>query len=216
MQKLGLVAKMNEKKYMKLAEDIRNLVADLVEKGTHQDIAKITRFVAKKFGLNERLINYTHIEARNKLNEFKFRKIPYKDRVLFISHCLRNSTKCKAPIGDEGLECKRCGKCQINKILELAEELNYRKVFIVPGGSMVFKIMQKYKPRAVVGVACHAELNMGIDKASEYGIPSQAVMLLREGCKDTAVNLDEVVEKMRLFEGNGADKIEGKTPKKLN
>lgn len=200
------------KKLQKLSLKVRDEIAKLVDRGTHVDIAKSTQTIAKKFGLNERMVNYTHIELRNKLNEFEFKKVPYEQRMLFLPHCLRNVKKCKAKMSEEGLQCRKCGNCQLGELIKLAKEYNYIGAFIAPGGSMVYNLMKKYKPRAVVGVACHNEINMGIGKAAEYEIHSQGVLLLRDGCKDTAVNIDEVRDKISLI-ANGVEKPLGKEEK---
>jgi uncharacterized protein len=187
-------------------EQIRNLVANVVDRGTHIDVAKTTQYIARTLGLNERLVNYTHTELRNKLNEFRFRKVPYSERILFLPHCLKNSEKCKAPIGKYGLECLDCGQCQITELRKMALDLGYKGVYVAPGGSLVYKIMVEQRPKAVVGVGCAAEVDMGMDKASENNIPVQGVILLRDGCKDTRANLEEVKEKLELFENGNSEK----------
>lgn len=179
-------------------QKIGDTVAELIDKGAHQSIAKTTQFVAKKFGLSDRLIKYTHIEIRNRLSEPKFKRVPYDKRILFLPQCLRDSKKCPAKMNDEGWECAGCGRCQIYGLKKKAEELGYMKVIIAPGGSMVQKVVEKYKPEAVLGVGCFEEVNMGMDKTVRTNIPPQGIILLRDGCKDTAVNADEVVEKLEM------------------
>lgn len=191
----------------RLIRQIRDAVGDLVDAGTHIDVAKSARLIGKRLGLNERLLNYTHTEIRNKLTEPRFRRVPYNERILFLPHCLRNLEKCRAKYGEEGLVCEGCGGCKIAAMRKMAKELGYAGVFVAPGGSMVIKLIKKYKPKAVVGVACNDEINMAVDKLKEEGnIPAQAVLLLRSGCKDTDVNMDEVWEKLVMREGaNGRE-----------
>jgi len=186
-----------------LTKKIRKSVGALIYSGAHLNAAEATQYIAKKLGLSERMINYTHIELRGKLNEDAFKEVPFNERIMFLSHCLRNTKECKAEYGEEGLDCLYCNSCQIGPLKKMAEEKGYKKVFIAPGGSMVYKLMQKYRPKAVLGIACHHELTMGMDKAHEFRIPSQGVMLLREGCKDTEVNMEEAKEKIALIELNG-------------
>jgi hypothetical protein len=131
---------------------IKESVAETVDRATHLDVAGATQAIAKKFGLNQRLINYTHIELRNKLNEYGFKSTPYNERILFLPHCLRNSRDCKAESTAEGLRCKRCGKCDIAALLAIADELGYASAYVVPGGSMMQKIIRKEKPKATFGV----------------------------------------------------------------
>lgn len=179
---------------------IKETVAETVDRATHLDVAGATQAIAKKFGLNQRLINYTHIELRNKLNEYGFKETPYNQRVLFLPHCLRNSKECKAKYTDEGLQCKRCGKCDIAGLLAIADELGYARAFVCPGGSMVQKLVKKYKPKATVGICCYQEANLAFDAIRGTGIHAQACLLLQDGCKDTKANVAEAREKMELID----------------
>ena len=181
---------------------IKEHVGKLVDKTTHLDVAETTQSIAKTIGLSERLVNYTHIELRNKLNEYGYKRVQFEKRALFIPHCLRNSKECKAPYGEDGLECQRCGKCQISELIGLAEEMGYGNIFVCPGGSMVKKLVKKYKPKAILGVCCYDEANMAFDAMQGTGIAPQAVLLLQDGCRDTKANIVEVREKMALANKN--------------
>ncbi len=186
---------------------IKEQIGKLVDKTTHLNVAETTEAIAKKFGLSERLISYTHIELRNKMNEYGYKRIPNKERFLFLPHCLRNSKECIAEYNEDGLQCKKCGKCQIPALILLAEENGFGKVFICPGGSMVYKIIKKYKPKAILGVACYNEANMAFDVLQGTEVSPQTALLLYDGCKDTKVNLEEVREKMNLRNERPAKKL---------
>jgi hypothetical protein len=179
---------------------IKEAVAETVDRATHLDVAKATQAIAKTLGLNDRLINYTHIELRNKMNEYGFKRTPYNERILFLPHCMRNSRECKAEYNEEGLQCKKCGKCDIAKLVDIAEEFGYAHVFIAPGGSMVQKLIKKYKPKATVGVCCYQEANLAFDQLRGTGIHAQVALLLQDGCKDTKANVAEAREKMELID----------------
>jgi hypothetical protein len=182
-----------------LTSKIKEHIARLVDKTTHLNVAETTEAIAKKFGLSERLVNYTHIELRNKLNEYGYKRVPFKERVLFLPQCLRHSSACKAKYDGNGLACARCGNCQISELIALAENMGYGHVFVCPGGSMVHKLVKKHKPKAVLGVCCYDEANMAFDKLQGTGIAPQASLLLFDGCKDTKANIAEVKEKMSMI-----------------
>ncbi len=181
---------------------IKEAIAETIDKTTHLDVARATQAIAKSLGLKDRLINYTHIELRNKLNEYGYKSAPYNKRILFLPHCLRNSKECKAISGDEGFECQRCGKCDIDKLISMAEDLGYAKIFIAPGGSMVKKLILEYKPKAVLGVCCYNEANLAFDMLRGTGIHGQTSMLLQDGCKDTKAHLADAKEKMEAIDQN--------------
>jgi hypothetical protein len=184
--------------FLAVTDRIKEHIARLVDKTTHLDVAETTQGIAKKFGLNERLVNYTHIELRNKLNEYGYKRVPFEKRALFLPHCLKNSKECKAEYNDDGLQCQKCGKCQILELVSMAQEAGFGNVFVCPGGSMVKKLVKKYKPQAILGVCCYDEANMAFDAFQNTNISPQAALLLYDGCKDTKANLEEVKEKMRL------------------
>ena len=184
-----------------ITSKIRESICELIDVGGRQNVNKLTKTIAKKLGLRDRLINYTDIEIRNYLRESKFKRVPIRKRMLFLPHCLRNIKECKGHYNDEGFECARCGACQMKSILEMAEGKGYKKIFIVPGGSMVKKLVEKYRPEAVIGLACYHEITMAMDALQGYHLPGMGVLLLRDGCKDTLVNMAEVEEKLDLVEG---------------
>lgn len=183
-----------------IRERIKEAVANAIDSGAHLNIAKASEKIAKKLGLSEKWIEYTHVEFRNKLNESAYKKTPYKERLLLLPHCLRNSKECKASYGEEGLKCLECGKCKIDPLVKEAKKLGYKGVFILPGGSMVLKLIKKYKPKAVLGVCCYKEAILAFDSLKETKVIPQAVLLTKTGCIDTDVNVDEVIEKMKMIE----------------
>jgi len=184
---------------MNTYDKVRSAIGRTIDSGTHLNFAKATENIAKKLGLSESMVQYTHVELRNSVYEPEFKKIPFKDRILFLPHCARNSKKCKATHNGEGLECKHCGACEIDKAIKIAEGLGYKKVFVVPGGSIVKKLLEKYKPKAAIGVCCFDEALLSFDMLKGTGIIPQVVLLLKDGCKDTVMNLPLLEEKLSLI-----------------
>ena len=82
----------------------------------------------------------------------------------------------------------------------MARSLGYGKIFIVPGGSMMKKLILKYKPKAVVGVSCFHEAILGFEEMKQSSVIPQAVLLLNDGCKDTTINLHLLKEKLSLID----------------
>ena len=148
------------------------------------------------FGGNDRLVELVAIEIRNILMKDDFNSVKYEDKVILLPQCLR-SLECPAKMSSfDGIKCAECGKCKVVEIKKKAEELGYKKTFIITGGSFIKRIIQKHKPKAVLGVACPYEAYWGMLELERKGIPSQSVLLLKEGCVETDVDLDEVYEKM--------------------
>jgi len=97
-------------------------------------------------------------------------------KILFLPHCLK--------------------KEYIQKLKEKGETMNYT-VYVVPGSSMVKKILTQYTSiDKIVGVACEDELELtkGYTKnIKNKGAQIRKIKLLTDGCEDTEVNLEEVI-----------------------
>jgi hypothetical protein len=126
----------------------------------------------------------------------------YSRRLVFLPQCLRCTARCQAH--EQGAEhvCAECGSCKAGDIVRRGGELGYLGVRILKGGSAVARLVDELRPGAVLGVACHFEGALGILECERLGIPVQCVSLLRDGCADTDVDLDGVLEVMaRKAEG---------------
>jgi hypothetical protein len=153
------------------------------------------KWICRVFYIKEELVDEILIEIRNAVMIDKFRHVKER-RAIILPQCMRHP-ECRArcdPI--TGYECKQCGMCDIKCIVDEANKYHF-KVFIVPGDSFVRKILQSYHPNACLGVACHGELTESMQSVSKI-VPVQGVCLLRDGCYDTKVDLDEVVQKMEM------------------
>jgi len=190
---------------------IRNAVGKLFDRGTHLSVASSTQFVAKKLGLREKWINYTHIEIRNKANETNYINSQFNERVIFLPHCMRNLEKCKAKYNEDGLQCLNCGACKLGELTRMGKEKGYKAVIICPGGSMVKKKIEQLKPKAILGIACFDEAQMAFDALKGTDIGVQAVLLSKAGCINTDVDLEEFREKLDLI---NEEIIKTKKPKK--
>ncbi len=152
------------------------------------------KWICGAFQIRETLVDEILIEVRNAVMRNAFIHNKGK-RVLFLPQCLRHgdcTAKCH-PIF--GYECKRCGKCSIGKISKAADDLGFT-TFVVPGGSFIKKIIKQFKPSSCIGVACYTELSEAMEEVSF--MPVQGVCLLKDGCFETSVDVNEVIKTMRL------------------
>lgn len=153
-------------------------------------------------GGNDMMIDTVAAEIRNILFKNRFAAVPYNERVIILPQCLRNN-ECPAKFTSiEGARCIGCGKCKIKEIAAKAKELGYIGTYIAPGGGFVKRILKKTKPKAMIGVGCPYEVNLGLLDVSGRGIPCQGIMLLNNGCVMTDVDLPTVFETMELFKAN--------------
>ena len=129
---------------------------------------------------------------KNRAMEKAFSAVPFSKRVVFVPHCMRNISKCRAKEMGSYYICTECGACKIGPISKKTKELGYKALYILKGGKAVEKLSHETKPGAIVGVACYFEGVQGIKKGEGNRVPVQFVALTKDGCADTDVNLQEV------------------------
>ena len=145
--------------------------------------------VAELFNLSEDEAARVIIRARNELKKEKLSAA--KKKIVFLPQCLRKR-ECKAPLTEEGFQCKRCSEdCQARQIRDYSLA-GGAECFIVPGGTMVRNIVVSRKPDGVVGVACWKEAEEGAAECEKLGVPAVGVTLVRDGCVNTLVDVEEV------------------------
>jgi hypothetical protein len=167
------------------------LVQKLLSTGADLSTRKTLKNTLNYLGIKPENIDRLYIELKNSMFSERFRRIDPKDKLIFLPQCLRNARTCKAVLSPIGWGCVKCSghnTCKVFRIKQKAESLGYR-VFVVPGGSMVFKLISELKPKAVIGVACIKELVMAVE---ELKVPAQGVLLNRDGCVNTDVSLKDV------------------------
>ena len=157
----------------------------------------ILRGLMDLFKLPSSIIEEFDIGLKNRISEKKFISTPVSERIIVLPQCLR-SLKCPAKLSaEEGLVCKGCGSCQIDDFFKKAESLGYR-MFVVPGGTFVKRIIINERPKAVIAVACFVDLVEGIKIAERAGIAAQGILLETTGCVETTVNWEKVYDKLYL------------------
>jgi hypothetical protein len=152
----------------------------------------LTRAIFRLFGLEDNQVHSFFIQLHNTMNKKAFEAVPPSERAIFLPQCLRSS-RCPAHLTPEGLKCKRCGLCTIGSWLPVFERLGYR-VFSVPGSSFIKRMVKKYRPKAIIGVGCLSEVREGLEMSDKLGLVSMGVVTLKEGCVETLVNWEDVLE----------------------
>lgn len=148
------------------------------------------------FGLEDIQVHSFFIQLHNSMNKKAFESVPVRDRAIFLPQCLR-STKCPAHLTPEGLKCKCCGLCMIGYWLPILEQMGYR-VFSVPGSSFIKRMVRKYKPKAIIGVGCLGEVKEGLEMSDKMGLVSMGVVTLKEGCVETLLDWEILIEIAKL------------------
>ncbi|HDQ07838.1 MAG TPA: DUF116 domain-containing protein [Methanoculleus sp.] len=148
--------------------------------------------LCKLFGLDDKELTAFFIHLHNTLSTTAFTAIPVENRAIFVPQCLRNS-QCPANLTPEGLVCKRCGRCEVGKNIDVLESYGY-KVWIAPGSTLIKRMVKKYQPEALIGVGCLMEVKEGIEMADKLGIVAMGVLTMKDGCVETMVNWPDVYD----------------------
>lgn len=117
--------------------------------------------------------------------------------LLLLPHCLQVN-ECDIRITHNIYNCKRCGRCEIKDLIEIADE-NDLKLFVATGGNLARKIVSDVHPEAIVAVACERDLSSGI--ADTFPMPVIGIPNERPfgPCFNTRVSLEKVKDAIRVF-----------------
>lgn len=124
--------------------------------------------------------------------------VPCSRRILLLPQCLRDEAACPARCDKLGLLCEDCGLCPIGRLQAEAEQLGY-VVLVAEGTSVVTQLLGQGQVDAVVGVSCLDVFERAFPHMLADAIPGIAVPLLRDGCRQTA--LDEEWLRRELHQG---------------
>ena len=160
---------------------------------TKESTREMAEGVLKSLGLGESCLGFTMVMLTNAFWREQVAAIPFHRRLMLLPHCLKNAEGCPADYDEFGLDCKKCGACEVGDFRTKAEELGY-KVLVSEGTPIVLKIIVSGHIDAIVGVACLNVLEKAFDKVLLAGIPCIATPLLSSNCKNTSVDNDWVFE----------------------
>ncbi|HUU21121.1 MAG TPA: polyprenyl synthetase family protein [Phycisphaerae bacterium] len=153
--------------------------------------------VLKAANLDAKYDHYAAVLIHNETWRESLAAVPFDRRLLLLPLCLRDRRRCRGQIDELGLVCGHCGPCAINELTTDAERLGY-VVLVAEGTAPVISLIESGKIEAVVGVSCLSALEQVYPLMEAAAVPAVAVPLLRDGCADTAVDLDWVREAMHL------------------
>jgi len=138
--------------------------------------------------------DFIEVQNANNLQRETFEKAETK--ALLIPHCARShmDRQCMADFNPEipSYTCNACqDDCLVNNVVKLGKERGY-DVYVIPGGSCAEKILRDKKYKAVLGIACGSELKMALGLLRKLDIPGQGVMLTKNGCANTKLDLESL------------------------
>jgi hypothetical protein len=176
-------------------------------KGMHKTLLRNVQHIIRKFRIQEAtglnlsdaivlLQDFIDLQAVNLLERRRF--LQAKKRALFLPHCSRKymDSRCKAffDASIPSYTCAHCSNdCLVNKAERLAKAKGY-DVYVIPGGSCISKILKANQYEGVAGVACGEEIKISVDALGSMNVAGQAIPLIKNGCANTAFNMETLVK----------------------
>jgi geranylgeranyl diphosphate synthase, type II len=173
----------------RLRKAARELVAErgIVPPGNFLLIQQMADEVITQTETDESFREFAMVVCGNEIWRSVVAATPYNRRLLLIPQCLKSESSCKAEIDQLGLICAGCQSCQIDSILQKAEELGYATL-VAEGTTDAVSLVQEGSVDAVIGVSCMSVLQKSFEPVSRAAIPVIGIPLLFEGCAETDVD----------------------------
>ena len=169
---------------------------------------RMTKFLPEKiiynvfylaYVINERFLNSQikknyvadkFLEYNNRRTLKKIEKSVPKNIALLLPHCIQNYD-CPFRITSDIENCKKCGKCKIQKLLELKEKYNF-EIKVATGGTLARLFIKEKKPDFIIAVACKRDLISGIFDTFPMRVYGVYNKIINSPCVNTDLNVDEI------------------------
>ena len=156
----------------------------------------ILTLVGKLVWLRREEIQHAFVAVNNELVLAQCRNgNPPRNILLLMPHCLQDKD-CTVKITHRAENCKRCGKCPIKDLLELAGKYQVH-IAVATGGTIARRIVLETRPDLIIAVACERDLTSGIQDTTPlpvYGIFNDRPF---GPCLNTRVAIDHVESVLR-------------------
>ncbi|MDX9880956.1 MAG: polyprenyl synthetase family protein [Prolixibacteraceae bacterium] len=126
---------------------------------------------------------------------------PFNRRLLLLPQCLRNNRNCEATFDELGLLCAGCRHCLIDETVTVAENLGYATL-VAEGTTVAIGLVEEGSVDAVIGVSCMSALEKSFVPVSRAAVPVIGIPLLYDGCENTEVDKQWLLEEIKAFGEN--------------
>jgi hypothetical protein len=123
--------------------------------------------------------------------------------LVLLPHCVQLED-CELKITKDILVCKKCGKCDIKGLANIAEKYKLN-MSVATCGTIARRIVKETKPDLIIAVACERDLLSGIQDT--YPLPVIGVLNERPfgDCLNTKVNINTIEELIKRIYIGGKD-----------
>lgn len=194
-----------------MIERVAKKLARMAERGYEFESRESIKGIIARMGFSEESVDRIYLEFKNEVARDAVEGTDIENRVLLLPHCMMDPDCCEAERVELGFECANCGGCDLDPITERADEMGYDH-FIVPGGSMVRKIVDENDYDVAIGVACFPELVEANRFMEKNGVRMTMAQLDDDGCFMTDVNVPDVERLMEMGLEGGDDGPDAEVP----
>lgn len=159
----------------------------------------LTLYFGHILGFSKEQLERAFIQVSNHLVGIRGIQISGDKLLVLLPHCIQKFD-CEYRVTSDIENCRRCGRCSIDKLLSLKEKYGCH-IAVATGGTLARKVVKELHPKAIVAVACERDLTSGIQDT--YPLPVTGVINIRpEGpCINTLVDIGEVEKAIQKFLG---------------
>ena len=146
--------------------------------------------IGKLLDIEKETVERSFIEVSNHLVRQKLVKVRPERLLILSPHCIQKDT-CPHKITRNVNNCKRCGQCPVNDLLNLTEKYGVN-LAVVTGGTLARNVLKNLRPQAVLAIACERDLTSGIQDA--FPLPVIGVLNQRPfgPCFNTRIDIQQV------------------------
>lgn len=141
-------------------------------------------------GIDRDTLQQSFIALNNQLVRAKKLRVSAAESLILLPHCIQ-LFDCAIKITGDVDHCVRCGRCDIQRLAELAHRRGIA-IAVATGGTLARKIIVERRPRFILAVACERDLTSGIRDA--YPLPVIGILNRRPHgpCFNTVIAIAEV------------------------
>ncbi|NMB45854.1 MAG: DUF116 domain-containing protein [Firmicutes bacterium] len=158
-------------------------------------------------GIDQDRIRASFIEVNNQLIRQRQRRVNPEELLILAPVCLQQA-ECPRKVTSDIWQCRRCGRCSVGGLLELAERYGVHAA-IATGGTKARQLLRDLRPQVVVAIACERDLVSGLQDSRRITVRGITNQRPHGPCFNTQVDLEKVEAALRscLLPGNNRQHV---------